>query len=92
MLIFQSIPGMNGLSKSIALVQKQKKCGFMKVSIHFQKKEVKKSKFKTFTGSSLTLSTRRVARSDNGGVRGRRPLPCTHVDKACKKTPCFKEN
>ena len=92
MLIFQSIPGMNGLSKSIALVQKQKKCGFIKVSIHFQKKEVKKSKFKTFTGSSLTLSTRRVARSDNGGVRGRSPLPCTHVDKACKKTPCFKEN
>ena len=83
---------MNGLSKSIALVQKQKKCGFMKVSIHFQKKEVKQSKFKTFTGSALTLSVRRAAGSGTGGCRGRSRLPCTHGDRACKKPTCFKEN
>ena len=51
MPIFQSIPVLNGLSKSIALVQKSKK----KVCLHFQTKLTKQTKFKSFTGSSLTL-------------------------------------
>ena len=79
---------------------KQKHCfgpkprnwSFLEVSAHFHKKEVKKSKFKTFTGSSLTLLTQRVAGSVTGGVRGWSPLPCTHGDRKCKKPRCFREN
>ena len=55
MPIFQSIPVLNGLSKSIALVQKSKKKSFLKVCPHFQTKLTKQTKFKSFTGSSLTL-------------------------------------
>ena len=33
----------------------------------------------------LTLWAQRAAGSDTGRCRGRMPLPCTHVDRACKK-------
>ena len=71
---------------------KVKNCSFLKVSGHFQKKLIEKSKFKAFTGSSLTFWARGAARSGTGGCRGRSSLPCTHVGRACKKPPCFVEN
>ena len=33
--------------------------------------------------------SRRAACSDTGGCRGRNPLPCTHMGRACKKTTLF---
>ena len=42
--------------------------------------------------SQLTLWARRAAGSDTGGWRGRSPLPCTLMGRACKKQHCFEEN
>ena len=61
-----------------------KKYRFWKVSPYFMMKEARKSKFKTFTFSSLTLSVQRVPNSNIGGCWSRRALQCTHVIGACK--------
>ena len=52
----------------------------------------KKSKFKTFTGSSLTLSAWRFAHSGTRACRGQSPLSCTHDGRACKEQRSFEEN
>ena len=39
MPVFQSIPGLNGLSNSIALVQKQKIAVFQKFQLIFERKK-----------------------------------------------------
>ena len=40
----------------------------------------------------LTLSALRAAGSGTEDCRGRSPLGCNHVGRACKKPPCLKEN
>ena len=74
MPLFQSIPGLNGLSKSITLVQKWKSAIFLKFLLIFKWNRQKKRKFKTFTGSSITLWARRAAGSGTGGCKGQSPL------------------
>ena len=69
MSIFQSILGLNGLSKKIASVQ-MKKLQFLEGFCSFQKKYIKKSKCKSFIGSSLTLSAWRTSGSSTGVCRG----------------------
>ena len=63
----------------------------MEVCCSFQKKYIKNSKFKSFAGSSLTLSAWRVAASGTVGGKGQIPLPCTQVGRVCKKLQFLKK-
>ena len=86
---FSGIPGLNGLSKRI--VQKKKIAAFESFC-SFSKDSVKQSKFKTFTGSLLTLSVRPATGRGTGDFRGQIPLSCTHEVTACKRPRCLKQN
>ena len=62
------------------------KIRFSKVRPHFQMKLTKKSKFKSFTASSLTLLAHCPAGRRGAGVcRGQSPLSCKHICRSEEK-------
>ena len=91
MPIFQSIHVVNGLSKSITFVQIWK-MQFFESFFSFPSEIDNKGQITYFTGSSLTLWTRRATGSDTSGCRGWSCLLCTHVDRACQNYSWFEKN
>ena len=91
MPIFQSILVLNRLPKSIALVQKSKNAVFQKFFL-ISKWHKKNSKFKSFTGSSLTLWPWWATSTSTRVFRWQSILPCTHVGRAWERRSCFEES
>ena len=85
MPIFQSIPGVNGLSKNIALDQKWKNAVFIFINASFSSCPDEIDKNEQIRNLSLTLWTRRAASSGTGDCRRQSLLPCIHVGRSCKK-------
>ena len=90
MPIFQRIPMLNGLSKSIALVQKLKKMQFFESFLSFPNEKDKKENIQIFNWliiNSLRLASR---------WQQHRWLyvmePTALQPRGCIKQPCFEEN
>ena len=59
---------------------------------NFQDNTFEHKHMERFFKPALTLWARRATGSGTGGCRGCSLLPCTHVGRACKKTPSFEED